>query len=313
MARLPPLNALRAFEAAGRHLSFKKAAEELCVTQGAVSRHIRLLEEHVGTHLFLRQHRQVVLTASGDQYLRDVREAFRRLHEATAALVADSDRVSLKVRVPPTFAIRWLVPRMAQFQARHPDMSVQISTPFSSLVFERDVDMAVYYPTPALPAGIVVERLFDEVLLPIVSPSIALSGPALNAPDDLRHYTLLHSMLRVHDWQQWLSAAGATQVDPWSGLKFENSALVYRGVSEGVGVAVAQVMFAADDTISGQFLAPFETCVRNDTGYFLVYPEDRLHNPAAREFRDWLLEEMERSRELARQTFPWALCAGESA
>lgn len=307
MNQMPPLNALRAFEAAGRLFSFKLAAEELCVTPGAISRHIRRLEEHVGTSLFTRSHRKVALTPAGRIYVQEVRDAFRRIQAATATVVADAHPSSLKVRVPPTFAIRWLVPRLASFQARCPDISVQISTPFEKCVFEPDVDVAVYYPQARFPSNIVSERLFHEVLLPVINPRLARIARPLKEPDDLRDHVLLHSTLRPDDWRQWLAAASASRVDPEGGVRLENSGLVYQGVAEGVGVAIAQLSFVADDILEGRLEVPFRVSLVRDVGYFLVYPDDRRTQSNARKFRDWIREEAARSNALAAQEFAWAI------
>lgn len=305
MARMPPLNALRAFEAASRHLSFKRAAEELCVTQGAISRHIQKLEAYLGVDLFERSHRRVTLTPEGMRYVHDVREAFRRVEDATETIMASNNRRSLKVKVPPTFAIRWLVPRLAGFQARCPDMSLQISTPFVSPVFERDLDIAVYYPSPSLPEDIACEQLFDEVMTPVVSPTLMAGSVPIAEVNDLCQHVLLHSLTRVSDWRVWLEAAGATKVDPESGVRLENPGLVYQGVTQGVGVAVGQLHFVTDDLLAGRLIAPFRTVKRRDTGYFLVIPKDRLGNPNVREFRNWILEEAEKSKALAWSEFTW--------
>ncbi len=308
MAKLPPLNALRAFEVASRHLSFKHAAEELCVTQGAISRHIQNLEAHLGVALFERGHRRVALTAEGMRYVHDIREAFRRLQEATDKIVASSNQRSLKVKVPPTFAIRWLVPRLAGFQARCPDMSLQISTPFVTPVFEQDLDIAVSYPAPSVPDDIACELMFDELLTPVISPALASGSIPIKVPDDLCHHVLLHSLTRLGDWYLWLKTAGTTKVDPESGVRFENPGLVYQAVAEGVGVAVGQLHFVTDDLLSGRLVAPFRMVTVRDTGYFLVYPKSRLKNPHVREFRDWILEEAEKSKSLARSQFEWIIC-----
>lgn len=290
MRNAPPLNALRAFEAAARHLSFKRAADELCITHGAVSRHIMKLEEHVGTKLFARHNRRVELTAEGARYNLQIRDAFRRIHEATAEMVASANRKSLKLKVPPTFAIRWLVPRLARFQARWPDVAVHISTPYDPNV-ERDFDMAVYYGAPNFPDGIACERLFAEFLMPVLSPALARISPPLRTPRDLERCVLLHSMVRMNDWRQWLRATGADHVDPESGLRFENSGLVYQGVAEGLGVAIAQFAFVTDDIATGRLVAPFPEYVKNEIGYYLVYPRERLRRPNAESFRAWILEE----------------------
>jgi LysR family glycine cleavage system transcriptional activator len=184
-------------------------------------------------------------------------------------------------------------------------MSLQISTPFELPVFERDLDIAVYYPTPNMPDAIVCEQLFNELLTPVVSPTLARNGHAITEPEDLAHHVLLHSLTRVRDWRLWLEAAGATQVDAESGLRFENPGLVYQGVTEGVGVAVAQLHFVTDDLLSGRLLAPFRLVKRLDAGYHLVFPKDRLANPSVRAFHDWILEEAAKSKNLVQRAFPW--------
>lgn len=295
-----PLNALRVFEAAGRHRSFKQAAAELCVTQGAVTRHILKLEEHVGTRLFLRRHRQVELTAEGARYLLDVRDAFQHLYDATARVIAGAKANTLRLKVPSTFAFRWLVPRLARYQAQHRDISVQISTPFDAIHATPDFDVAVYYGNPVLPPGFVAERLLDEMLLPIVSPALANGPYPLRRPGDLARHVLLHSMLRRPDWRQWLAAADLTELDPESGLLFENSGLVYQAVAEGLGVAIGQLTFVAEDLAAGRLIAPFTPCVRNPTGYYLLYPGNGMQNANAREFRDWIFDEAKRSNDASR-------------
>jgi LysR family glycine cleavage system transcriptional activator len=292
MPATPPLNGLRAFEAAARHMSFKKAADELCVTHGAVSRHIRNLEDYFGVQLFTRRNRRVELTSAGAKYMSEISDPFRRIYEATANVMSDAKKNTIKLCVPPTFAIRWLVPRLARFQAKFPDVSLQISTPFHP-GFRQDADMAVCYGMPDPRPGIVHERLFDEILLPVVSPALAESAGALRTVDDLAQWTLLHSMIRLRDWPAWLRVAGAHGVDPDSGLKFENSGLVYQALSEGLGVAMGQFAFVADDIDAGRLSAPFDTAIRNGTGYFLLRPEGSVRNPNFAAFHAWIREEVE--------------------
>lgn len=311
--QMPPLNALRAFEAASRLLSFKLAADELCVTPGAVSRHIRHLEEHLRARLFARSHRQVALTPAGRAYAEEIRDAFRRIQAATASVAADGDTASLKVRVPPTFAIKWLVPRLGSFQARCPDVSVQISTPFERCVFEPDVDVAVYYPEARFPPDIVSERLFREVLFPVISPRLARSSGRLGCPDDLADHTLLHSTLRPDDWREWLAAAGATAVDPADGVRLENSGLVYQGLAEGLGVAVAQLFFVADDLLEERLEVPFRISIEKDVGYFLVYPRYHEMQPNVMRFCAWIREEAAATNTLAERHFGWAMRRTEPA
>lgn len=298
MWKAPPLNSLRAFEAAGRHGSFKLAAAELCVTEGAVSRHIAKLEEFIGAKLFLRRHRQVELTPAGVRYLAGIGSAFRTIHEATASIGPDSGQSALKIKVPPTFAIKWLVPRMPSFQARYPNLSIQITTPFDVAVFEPDLDVAVSYGTRTAP-DVVRELLFAEVLTPIVSAQRAAASPRCPGRPSIGDGVLLHSLTRPNDWRQWLQAAAVTDIDPGSGLRFENSGLVYQAVMEGLGIGIAQVAFVAEDIAAGRVVAPVATYLRNETGYFLVFAADRMRKPAARDFRDWIHDQAQRSKAAA--------------
>jgi LysR family glycine cleavage system transcriptional activator len=292
--RTPPLNALRAFEAAARLSSVRRAAEELRVSHGAVSRHIANLETYLGTKLFLRRRRQIELTPEGAKYNLQIRDAFSRIYQSTADMVAAAKSKTLRLKVPPTFAIRWLVPRLARFQAKHPEVSVEISTPFGPNL-QHDFDMAVYYGDPHFPPDIVAERLFSDVLTPVVRPDLAAAPAALREPGDLARLALLHSKLRPDDWPLWLSAAGESAVDANSGLRFENSGLVYQAVAEGLGAAVAQFAFVADDLAAGRLAAPFPIYVTKDIAYYLIYAQGRLKNPQTRDFHAWIHEEAEKS------------------
>jgi LysR family glycine cleavage system transcriptional activator len=297
MWKVPPLNSLRAVEAAGRHQSFTLAAEELCVTLGAVSRHIAKVELFLGAQLFERRHRQVELTPAGARYVAQVREAFARIDDATRSVNPRSDPDKLRIKVPPTFAIKWLVPRLGSFQARHPRISVQITTPFDVAVFEPEIDLAVSYGL-RVPPGLVCEKLFDEMLTPIASAGLVREH-RLERPSDLARCVLLHSMTRPADWQRWLEVAGVADVDPSAGLRFENCSLVYQAVAEGLGVGIAQRAFISEDVAAGRLVTPFPVYLRNDTGYFLVYSKDRLKKSIALEFRRWLREEASRVARMA--------------
>lgn len=290
MAAPPPLNGLKAFESAARNMSFKKAADELCVTHGAVSRHIRKLEEHLGVQLFVRHNKRVELTASGALFMNEISDPFRRIYEATSRMMSEGDGQTIRLSVPPTFAIRWLVPRLARFQARHPEVSVQISTPFNPN-FRQENDMAVSYGIHAATAGTSQERLLDEILLPVISPSLSGELKRLRTASDVSRFTLLHSMIRLDDWPMWLKAAKASDIDSQSGLKFENSGLVYQALSEGLGAAIAQLAFVADDIVSGRLLAPFDTALRRPNGYYLLQPAGKTRNWSLEAFRTWILEE----------------------
>lgn len=291
MLRLPPLNALRAFETAARHASFKRAAEELCVTQGAVTRHIQKLESHLGIKLFVRKHREVRLTSEGTDYLATVHDALGRISHATAMVRSRAGERTLKVKLPLTCAVRWLVPRLGRFHALHPGISVQVTTSHDPVDFDRDdVDVAVHYGR-RIPAGLAGEALFREVLVPICSPKLQQGPPPLRRLRDLAGHVLLHSIRRPNDWRDWLAAAGAGDVEGEHSLTFENSSLTYQGVAKGLGLAVAQLAFVAEDLAAGHLAAPFPMRLKTDLTYMIVFPKERAQQSKVRDFHAWCVRE----------------------
>ena len=303
MLRLPPLNALRAFEAAGRHLSFKQAAIELCVTQGAVSRHILNLEEHLGVNLFTRSHRQVKLTPEGLAYLEDVRKAFVRIAHATSQTQTKFAERTLRIKAPPTCSIRWLVPRLGRFHALHPDIAVQVSTSHDPVDFERDdVDVAVHYGA-GVANGWKYERLFGEILIPICSGTFLGRGRKRMSPREIAEQVLLHSIRRPGDWRQWLDAAGLAGLTATQELTFENSSMTYQGAADGLGIAIAQKALVADDVAAGRIVVPSDIEVRNPNAYYLVFPANRTTSKSIRSFHGWMAQEARATRQLADRLF----------
>jgi LysR family glycine cleavage system transcriptional activator len=295
MERLPPLNALRAFEAAARLSSFKLAGEELHVTPGAVSHQVVNLERYLGTQLFVRHHRRVVPTPAGRSYLREIQKSLQRIAHATDALTARLDKGVLRLKAPPTFAARWLVPRLADFHARHPDISVQVATSHDPVDFATDeVDAAVLYGT-ALPRGIAGERLFREVLVPVCTRRFLGTARALT-PRELADRVLLHSLRRPEDWPRWFAAAGARDVALHQTLVFENSSLTYQGALNELGVAIAQVALVRDDLVAGRLVMPCPISLRRDAGYYLSYPRERARLSKIRLLHGWLADEVRKSR-----------------
>jgi LysR family transcriptional regulator, glycine cleavage system transcriptional activator len=296
--RLPPLNALKAFEVAARRLSFKSAAEELCVSQGAVSRHIHNLEDFLGARLFERGHRHVTLTREGSQYLHAVRDALVNISNATNSVISNNDQRMLKLKMPPTCAIRWLVPRLARFHARHPDVAVQVTTSHSPVDFEKDdIDAGVHYGTDVT-GGLMGERLFKEVLLPVLSPAMAGQAPRLEKPADLANCLLLHSIQRPDDWSRWLALAGVADIERDRGLIFENSSLTYQGVVDGLGIAIAQLAFVIDELKAGRLTAPFNIYAPSNHAYYFVFPKARARIRKIRQFHDWIAHEGALTREV---------------
>lgn len=288
--RLPPLNALRAFEAAARHTSFTLAAEELCVTPGAVSRQILLLEAHLGVRLFRRRHRSVSLTLAGEGYLDGIRTAFDQIHTATRRLDMAGDARLLRLKLPPTFAIRWLIPRLASLHARDETLSVQITTSHDPVDFDReDVDAAVQW-APGRMRGVDSHRLFGEVLVPVCSPQVPIPPGGL-PPTAIAREVLMHSIQRPRDWLRWFDAAAVSGETPNRTLIFQNSSLTYQGAIEGLGIAIAQLAFVSDELKAGRLVEAHPLKAVTDTAYFLSYPREKAGLAKIRLLHDWIAEQ----------------------
>ena len=288
--RLPPLNALRAFEAAARHLSFTKAAEELNVTQAAISHQVKALEEHLGVTLFRRLNRALLLTDAGQSYLPPLREAFDILAEATQRLLADDTRGALTITLLPSVAAMWLVPRLGRFREAHPDIDVRIDASHHLTDFAREnVDVALRYGRGEW-EGTRADRLMTEDFFPVCSPRL-LDGPSpLRAPDDLRHHTLLHDDSRT-DWTMWFLAAGIEGGDPAAGPAFSDSSLVLQAAADGQGVALGRSALAAADLAAGRLVRPFDISLPSAFAYYVVCPLATADRPKIVAFRTWLLAE----------------------
>ncbi|MDR1708925.1 MAG: transcriptional regulator GcvA [Candidatus Accumulibacter sp.] len=289
--RLPPLNAVRAFEACARSTSFTRAAEELCVSQGAVSRHIASLEEWLNVKLFRRVHRGIELTPQGSTYFRIVKSALDQVEAATNRLKRSPDEKRLRLKLPPTFALRWLIPRLARFHALNPGIDVQITTSHDPADFEReDVDISIYsWGEP--PSGPGYRRLLGEELLIVCAPGLLERGAPLKTPQDLCRHVLLCSLHRTQDWPAWLAAVPEAQVDGNSGLKFENAALAYQAAIDELGVMVAQYAFVEDELRTGRLISPLPIRVPTKRAYFLAHHPGRPKPARVEAFEQWILEE----------------------
>lgn len=289
--RLPPLNALRAFEAAARCGNFTRAAQELFVTQGAVSRHIATLEGWLKVQLFDRGRHGIRLTSAGQTYFASTRVALDQIEHGTRQLQQSTDEWLLRIKVPPTFAIRWLIPRLARFHALHPRIDVQITTSHKPADFDRDdVDVSIH-SEPHPPSGAGFRLLFRETLLPVCAPGLLQRDPPLREPADLAHHALLCSLNRPQDWPTWLAAAGTVGIDGNRGLKFENAAMAYQAAAEQLGVMVALLAFVRDDLASGRLVAPFDLRVPTEGGYFIAWRADRPVPQRVLDFEAWIAAE----------------------
>lgn len=298
MARqLPPLNMLRVFEAAARHLSFTKAAEELHVTQAAVSHQVKALEEIIGLALFRRYNRRLVLTEAGQNYLPALREAFDLMESATRKLSRDSSAGVLKISTLHSFAARWLVPRVPRFHKRHPGIELSISTSISLADFRRDdVDVAVRVGRGDYP-DLHVTHLMDDYILPVCSPRLLQGEHPLHAPADLKFHTLLHDTAlepveQAPSWRNWLREAGVSDVDAERGTGYSDAGMAIQAAIAGHGVALARFTLVCDDLSAGHLVQPFGPTFPYRWSHYLVCPKASADNAKIRAFRDWLQEEI---------------------
>lgn len=286
--RLPPLSALRAFEAAGRHLSFTRAADELSVTQAAVSHQVKALEDWFGRPLFRRRNRQVFLTEMGQSYLPAVTTALDGLDEATRRLMRQDNGGRLTVSVLASFATTWLVSRLAEFRELQPDIDVHLIVEDRLADFSRDdVDAAIRYGRGDWP-GLTVIKILSEEMYPVCSPSLLKGPKPLNTPTDLRHHTLLHDDMQM-DWRIWLTAAGIQGVDWSRGPGYSNSALVIQAALGGQGIALGRSPLVRADLDAGRLVRPFDFTLPSEYGFYLVYPEASASQPKIVAFSEWLL------------------------
>lgn len=290
--RLPPLNALRAFEAAARHLNFSRAADELSVTPGAVSQQIQNLEDYVGAALFKRTPKGLLLTDAAQTALPALREAFDRLAEAASLLTAAVDGRRLTLTAPPSFATKWLVPRLGAFEQAHPQVDVWLSAAIELVdLAAGEVDVAIRYGAGRY-AGLDVRRLFSEAVIPVASPDHLAAQP-LTKPADLANHVLLHDGSpdfddSCPDWSMWLAARGLKNIDGMRGPRFNQSSLVIEAAVNGRGVALAKRTLAQADLEAGRLVAPLQIATAVDFAYYLVHPKAKGRLPQVKAFVSWI-------------------------
>jgi len=290
--RLPPLNSVRVFEAAGRLKSFSRAAKELSVTPGAVSRQVKLLEDFVGVRLFERFSREVRLTEAGGRYLQSVSEGLELINAATAHFSERRMESRLRVSSSITVLMRWLIPRLIRFHAAYPGVDVQLSTSLKPIDFRLDdVDIAIRLGGGRWPNAR-ADLLMASRLLPVCSPAFAARHP-VTTPEDLAGQTFLHSTVRPNNWQVWLRGVGTPNLTSKRNINFESSSLALQAAAEGMGYAVAPLQFIASDIESGRLVVPYPHAVAESDRFYVVYAEGPIANPILRSLRDWMLEEGE--------------------
>jgi LysR family glycine cleavage system transcriptional activator len=287
--RLPPLNALKAFEAAARHASFTRAADELRVTHGAVSRHVQMLEAWLGVPLFERHNRRVVLTEPGAAYAAEIEAALDRVALATARQVERGRPRLLRVNALATFTLRWLIPRLSGFQVAHPSIEVRLTTSNLPLAqVGEPFDVAIRGGPDSRP-GHSAQPFLTERRIPVCSPALLARLP-LREPAQLRHHTLLHAATLPRVWPDWLRAAGVPDLAPQASVTLEHFYLTLQAALDGLGIAMGPERLVADDVAAGRLTLPFAGPALSARSYYTYVPEPRADDPAVRAFCLWLAE-----------------------
>jgi len=297
--KLPPFTAIRAFEAAARHLSFKEAAEEIHVTPSAVSHQVRTLEEYLGTALFLREANHIALTRTGREYLRELTVLLDQLDASTRLAAGADPDGPLTVLCTPGFAARWLAPRLAEFPG-HDRVEIQISSGAPSTDFARNgADVVIAWGARAAP-GVVVEPLMESARYPVCSP-VLKTRAGLRRPEDLLGVTLFHD--EVSDaWDKWFRLAGVPVSEFPRGPRFPHCELVLTAAEQGQGVALAYDAMARGGLREGKLVRLFDLATPPITIYSVAYPETRARCPRIRAFRDWIFDEVITEGTLDRQS-----------
>lgn len=287
--RLPPLNSLKCFEVAGRLLSFTRAAKELNVTQAAVSHQIKVLEEDLGVSLFVRHPRRLALTEQGKALLPEVMEAFDKVSSAVSALSKEQTSNMISVRLAPSFAAKWLSPRLKYFWHQYPEIDLCLYHAHPAVDFgQEEIDIAVTYGKGDWP-GVVAEPLISLDFFPVCPPSFLENDKPLTDMDNLRYYTLLHDA-NYECWNDWIKLAGIEDINAKKGTIIDDTNVLIQAAVDGQGVALGSATFVGDLLESGRLVKPFDITLSNDFAYYVVYPQAHLKNPAVKAFKDWLLE-----------------------
>jgi LysR family glycine cleavage system transcriptional activator len=279
---------LKVFEAAARHLSFTRAAEELFVTQAAVSHQIKALEEFLSLKLFRRRNRSLLLTEEGQSYFLDIKDIFSTLAEATDKVLEKSAKGALTISLPPSFAIQWLVPRLSDFNALEPDIDVRIkAVDLDEGSLTDDVDVAIYYGRGNWP-GLRVEKLYQESFIPVCSPKLLLGARPLNSIRDLRYHTLLHDTSRK-EWKNYAKHYEIEGINVNQGPIFSHSTMVLQAAAHGQGVALGNNVLAKPEIDAGRLVCPFDEELVSKNAFYLVCFEKQADTGRIATFREWVL------------------------
>lgn len=295
--KIPGTDLLIAFETAARHQSFTRAAEELSLTQSAVCRQILSLEDTLGVQLFNRVKKRVSLSEAGLLYARQVRENLKRIEHDTLSLMAHRGMGGVvELAVIPTFATRWLIPRLSGFHALHPGITLDLTTRAEPFLFnDTPFDAAIHFGDPVWP-GAVTEYLFGEKIVPVCSPAL-IDTELPVPPAALERLPLLHQSSRPDAWRQWFELAGLANVNAMGGSRYELFSMLVEAAKAGLGVALVPRFFVLKEVAAGELVIPCTQILQNPRSYYLVYPEDRMESTPLQIFCEWLRGQAQTYRE----------------
>ncbi len=305
---IPPLRSLKAFEASARYMSFTKAAEELFVTQAAISHQIKALEELLGTSLFERHNRSLSLTRDGKIYLHQVRDVLEKLEQASRTLIQRHRSNAITISVLPSLATKWLVKRLWKFQQQHPDIDIRVSAYDWPVDFKtEEVDIAIRYGKGSWP-GLFSECLLQEEVFPVCSPELVEQFRPTSLKRMLATSKLLHDDYSSEDWEMWLKAAGFEHINTDRGTRFSHTMMMLEAAENSQGVALGRTPLVIDDIKRGLLVAPFETRINSELAYYFVCPEGNENLPKVQLLRRWLKDEAAETEKMAKALLtptPW--------
>lgn len=293
--KLPPLNALKAFESAARHLNFTKAAEDLFVTQAAVSHQIKLLEDFLGVSLFHRRNRLLEFTEIGQQYFEEIQPLLAQIASATEKVKLKNSRQILSISTTPSFGMHWLVPRLSEFHQKYPDIEVRLTTALQDEgLLGKDTDVAIYfgYGTENW-SNVEVVKLVQAPVLVLASPEYLRDNP-INSPEDLVGKNLIH-VCSHNRWKHLASELKLNNLDTESGPMYPSTSMGIQAAKHGQGVVVANKILAQDEIDAGSVIAPFATDVRDEKAFYVVYPPQMADVAKVQHFVEWITKEIQES------------------
>lgn len=300
--KIPSTSMLEAFESAARHLSFTRAADELSFTESAISRKIALLEEYLGVKLFSRVKKRLQLTDAGKTYSLMVQQSLDKLElDTTLTMSHDAGRISLELAVLPTFALKWLMPRLHEFNALHPEVTIHVTAREEPFLFsEAPFDAAIHFDHPVW-ANATGTYLFTEELIPICSPQL-IGGKRCDKPEDLLDYVLMHKTGRPEAWSRWFELVGCPDTRALKGPRYNMYAMSIESARRGAGIALVPRTYIMDDIAAGLLTVPWEMPVPGVKDYYFVVPEQKQASQGVQVFLEWLLKAAEQYRDVEEQS-----------